>query len=106
MSLVITGSSSGIGKFLADTLAGKGHAVCRIARSAQEGLAIRCDVSNWTEVESAASEVAQKWKSVDGLICCAGVQEPIGPAMEIDPAAWRNALARPSCRERAMRQMA
>ena len=93
MSLVITGSSSGIGKFLADTLAGKGHAVCRIARSAQEGLAIRCDVSNWTEVESAASEVAQKWKSVDGLICCAGVQEPIGPAMEIDPGAWRNALA-------------
>ena len=93
MNLVITGSSTGIGKFLADTLAGNGHTVCRIARSAQEGLAIRCDVSKWNEVESAASRVAKQWKSVDGLICCAGIQEPIGPAMEIDPAAWRNALA-------------
>ena len=93
MNLVITGSSTGIGKFLADTLAGKGHAVCRLARSAQEGFAFRGDVSNWSEMESAASQVAQKWKSVDALICCAGIQEPIGLAMEIDPAAWRNALA-------------
>ena len=75
MNLVITGSSTGIGKFLADTLAGNGHTVCRIARSAQEGLAIRCDVSKWNEVESAASRVAKQWKSVDGLICCAGIQK-------------------------------
>ena len=27
------------------------------------------------------------------LICCAGIQEPIGPAMEIDPLAWRKNLA-------------
>ncbi len=93
MNLVITGSSTGIGKFLADTLAAKGHAVCRLARSAQEGFALRADVSNWNDMVAAANEVAQKWKSVDALICGAGVQEPIGPAMEIDPAAWRNALA-------------
>ena len=132
MNLVITGSSSGIGKFLADTLAGQGHVVGRLARSLQtnfgsaptpspspsgvrspdldtvapprpnplihcqeteRALALRCDVSNWSELVAAASQVAQKWNSVDGLVCCAGVQEPIGPAMEMDPAAWRNALA-------------
>ncbi len=93
MNLVLTGSSGGIGKFLADTLAANGHAVCRLARSAQEGFALRGDVSSWSDMESAANQVAQKWKSVDGLICCAGIQEPIGPAMEIEPAAWRHALA-------------
>ena len=38
-------------------------------------------------------ESRRKWKAVDGLICCAGIQEPIGPAMEMDPAAWRSTLA-------------
>jgi NAD(P)-dependent dehydrogenase (short-subunit alcohol dehydrogenase family) len=93
VNIVLTGSSTGIGKFLADALGSKGHAVCRIARSSQEGFALRADVSNWNDIAAAAREVAQKWKSVDALICCAGVQEPIGPAMEIDPAAWRNALS-------------
>src|SRR5882724_2323211 len=138
MNVAITGSSSGIGKFLADALAAKGHAVCGLARSLQShsitiptpsprpsgervgvrgfdletnapphpgpllhcmedrekaNIAVCCDVSKWSDVELAANQIAQKWKSVDALICCAGIQEPIGPAMEIDPAAWRNALA-------------
>ena len=44
-------------------------------------------------MQRCAEKVAAKWKAVDGLICCAGIQEPIGPAMEIDPAAWRSTLA-------------
>jgi 3-oxoacyl-[acyl-carrier protein] reductase len=93
MNLVITGSSSGIGKFLADALAAKGHALCRLARSPQEGFSFRCDVSDWAALQNCAKSVQQKWQSMDGLICCAALQEPIGPAMEIDPAAWRSALA-------------
>ncbi len=93
VNIVLTGSSTGIGKYLADTLEARGHVVCRLARSAQAGFALRADVSNWNDLAAAASQVAQKWKSVDALICCAGVQEPIGPAMGIDPAAWRHALA-------------
>jgi NAD(P)-dependent dehydrogenase (short-subunit alcohol dehydrogenase family) len=93
MNLAITGSSSGIGKFLADSFSAKGHAVCRIARSSQEDFAIRCDVSKWNEIEASALQISQKWGSVDALICCAGIQEPIGPAMEMDPAAWRSILA-------------
>jgi len=93
MNLVITGSSTGIGKFLADTLEAQGQTVCRLARSTQEGFALRGDVSRWDDMAVAASQIAEKWKSVDALICCAGIQHPIGPAMEIDPAAWHQALA-------------
>jgi 3-oxoacyl-[acyl-carrier protein] reductase len=93
MKIVLTGSSSGIGRFLAETLAGKGHEVCGLARSAPEGTGLRCDVSDWDAVRGCAEKIADRWGAVDALVCCAGMQEPIGPAMEIDPPAWRRNLA-------------
>ena len=93
MNLVLTGASSGIGQFLAGTLAAKGHGVCRLARSPQAGFSFQCDVADWQAVQSCAGKVSAKWTSLDALICCAGIQEPIGPAMEIDPLAWRKNLA-------------
>jgi len=93
MKIVLTGSSSGIGKFLADALAARGHEVCRFARSPQAGFSFQCDVGDWSAVESCAQKISAKWSSLDALICCAGIQEPIGPAMEIDPLAWRKNLA-------------
>jgi len=93
MKIVLTGSSSGIGQFLAQSLADKGHEVCRLARSPQSGFSFQCDVSDWNAVQSCADKVSAKWKSADALICCAGIQEPIGPAMEMDPLAWRKNLA-------------
>ena len=93
MKIAITGSSSGIGQFLAESLAGKGHEVCRLARSPQDGFSFECDVSDWNAVQSCAGKISAKWDSLDALICCAGIQEPIGPAMEIDPLAWRKNLA-------------
>jgi len=93
MKIVLTGSSGGIGRFLAESLAGRGHEVCRLARSPQAGFAFQCDVSDWDAVHACAGKISAKWGSLDALICCAGIQEPIGPAMEIDPAAWRKNLA-------------
>jgi 3-oxoacyl-[acyl-carrier protein] reductase len=93
MNLVITGSSSGIGKFLADSLAAQGHAICRLARSPQDGFSFQCDVSDWPALQNCAQAVAKKWDALDGLVCCAGIQEPIGPAMGLDPLAWRKNLA-------------
>jgi NAD(P)-dependent dehydrogenase (short-subunit alcohol dehydrogenase family) len=93
MNLVITGSSTGIGRFLADALAGEGHAVCRLARSPQQGFARQCDVSDWRELERCAVEVGRQWKSVDALVCCAGSQGPIGPAMQADPEQWQKTVA-------------
>ncbi|MGB7767623.1 MAG: SDR family oxidoreductase [Verrucomicrobiia bacterium] len=93
MKIVLTGSSSGIGRFLADSLANRGHEICRLARSPQEGFSFQCDVSDWNALHNCAEKIAAKWKALDALICCAGIQEPIGPAMEMDPAAWRKNLA-------------
>jgi 3-oxoacyl-[acyl-carrier protein] reductase len=93
MRILITGSSSGIGQFLAGALEQKGHSICRLARSVQPGLAFRCDVSNWTEVQRCATELELKWKGLDALICCAAIQGPIGPAMEADPVEWQRAVA-------------
>ena len=88
MNIVLTGSSSGIGKFLAEHLAARGHAVCRVARSPQAGFSVQCDVSDWNAVQRCAESVAARWTSLDALICCAGAQPPIGPSLNVDPLEW------------------
>lgn len=97
MNLVLTGSSTGIGRALAAHLLSRGHRVWGLARSdqsdfiAQHGGAFgasRCDVADWPAVERAAAEVAAAWPHVDGLIACAGVHGEIGRALSADPAKW------------------
>jgi NAD(P)-dependent dehydrogenase (short-subunit alcohol dehydrogenase family) len=92
MKIVLTGSSSGIGRFLADSLGENGHEICRLARSSQDGFSFPCDVADWNALQNCARKISEAWTSIDALICCAGTQEPIGPAMEIDPHAWRKNL--------------
>jgi 3-oxoacyl-[acyl-carrier protein] reductase len=97
MNLVLTGSSTGIGRALAVHLLAQGHRVWGLARSDQSDFAAqhpgtffasRCDVADWAQVESAASTVAATWSHLDGLVCCAGIQGEIGPAITADPAKW------------------
>jgi 3-oxoacyl-[acyl-carrier protein] reductase len=97
MNLVLTGSSTGIGRALATQLLARGHRVWGLARSDQTDFAAqhpgafffsRCDVSDWTQVQLSAQAVASTWAHVDGLICCAGIQGEIGPAISADPAGW------------------
>lgn len=94
LRLVMTGSSSGIGQVLADRLAMAGHAVWGLSRHAPPAplpANVRhtvCDVSDWSRLEEAARQVAAEWDSVDGLLCCAGVQGAVGPSMTLDPARW------------------
>ncbi len=96
MNLVITGSSSGIGRALTAHLLARGHAVWGLARSDQSDFAAaqpafrfsRCDVADWAQVERAAAAVAAAWPQVDGLVACAGLQGAIGPALTADPAQW------------------
>ena len=97
MNLVLTGSSTGIGRALATQLLARGHRVWGLARSDQTDFAAqhpgafffsRCDVADWTQVQLSAQAVASAWAHVDGLICCAGIQGEIGPAISADPAGW------------------
>lgn len=97
MKVVVTGSSSGIGRALAARLLERGDEVWGLARSAQASpapkasgafRAVRCDVSKWPEVEQAAREAAAAWGMVDALVACAGVQGEIGPIVTADPVRW------------------
>ena len=97
MRLVITGTSSGIGRALTGHLLAQRHHVWGLARSDQSELtakhpgvfrASRCDVANWTQMERAATEIATAWPHADGLITCAGLQGALGPAMTLDPLQW------------------
>lgn len=92
MKIVITGASSGIGRFLAESLSARGDDVCRLSRSRPVAFGFECDVSRWGAVTECAATIAAAWGTVDALICCAGIQEPIGPAMEIEPTQWRKNL--------------
>lgn len=97
MRIVVTGSSSGIGKALVEHLLAKGHEVWGIARSDQSAFArlyqalfhpVGCDVSNWAEVAKVSDEIGQNTQGIDALIACAGTQGAIGPAIEVDPVQW------------------
>ncbi len=97
MNLVLTGSSSGIGRALAERLLANGHQIWGLARSDQSALSnkypanfrsVRCDVSDWSQVMAAAAEIAQQWPSLDALITCAGTQGAIGRAMAVNPTDW------------------
>jgi 3-oxoacyl-[acyl-carrier protein] reductase len=97
MNIVITGSSTGIGRALAERLLAGGHQVWGLARSGQSDFAQKiggafrgtvCDVSDWAQVERAAAEIGAAWKFADGLVSCAGVQGEVGRTVTADPARW------------------
>lgn len=101
MNIVVTGSSTGIGRALALRLMGEDHNVWGLARSDQAGLLAgqngtfhsgRCDMANWGEVSRAFEKIASKWKHVDGLVCCAGSHGEVGPAVRADPARWSSTI--------------
>ena len=87
--IVITGSSSGIGRILAQRLLARGVEVWGLARRPQPDFSSSvCDVSDPASVRTAAGEISRAWPHLDALICCAGVQGAVGPAMSLDPAEW------------------
>jgi len=101
MKILLTGSSTGIGRALAERLLSKGHEVWGLARSAQDDFAAshagrfqasRCDVSQWDQVESVAREIGARWGVLDALICCAGIQGEIHRALEADPQRWSSTV--------------
>jgi 3-oxoacyl-[acyl-carrier protein] reductase len=90
MRIVIIGSGGGIGKELTKNLISSEHEICKIGRSKQDGFSFQCDVSNLESIKTCVKEIEKKWKLVDALICCHGVQSPIGLTINTDPIKWSN----------------
>jgi NAD(P)-dependent dehydrogenase (short-subunit alcohol dehydrogenase family) len=96
MKIVIAGTSSGIGRFLADRLISADHHVWGLARSVMPSVRDKrwrtsiCDLANWDDVSRAANAIAEDhaWGTVDALILCAARQDPIGSTTTLDPLAW------------------
>jgi NAD(P)-dependent dehydrogenase (short-subunit alcohol dehydrogenase family) len=97
MRIVVTGSSTGIGRGLVLRLTAEGHSVWGIARSdqsefekAQHGAfrSTQCDVADWANMAKAAETVGMEWPRLDALVCCAGSQGEVGPAVRANPERW------------------
>jgi len=85
---VVTGSSKGIGetivkKFLKEEIAGVAmlewdenlvrETAARLDLSGKRLLPIRCDVSNWEDVQAAMAKVMEEYKTIDILVNNAGI---------------------------------
>ena len=101
MNLVITGTSTGIGRALAERWLARGDHIWGLARSDQSDFvtrydgsfqATRCDVTEWPQVARAASAIAAAWPHIDALVTCAGLHGAIGRTVTADPSRWSAAI--------------
>ena len=104
MKILLTGSSSGMGRWLAARYGEAGHEVWGVARRDQSDFTAerkslgqsfrssRVDIGRWDQMESLQRELSREWGHLDGLVCCAGMQGPLGPAMKMSAAAWSESL--------------
>jgi 3-oxoacyl-[acyl-carrier protein] reductase len=104
MKILITGTSSGMGCWLAAHYCAAGHEVWGIARRDQSAVvqqrqaegqsfrSTRVDISRWENMETLQRDIGREWGGLDALICCAGIQGPLGPAMTLSSEAWNQSL--------------
>jgi NADP-dependent 3-hydroxy acid dehydrogenase YdfG len=99
--MLITGASSGIGAATARCFAGAGWRLALAARStdrleslaaelggADRALAVRCDVSEWSEQEAMVAAVLDRFGRIDAVFANAGFGAPRG-FLKDSPEHWR-----------------
>ena len=103
---IVTGGGRGLGREMAQRLAGAGAAVALVARSQNEleetealirqaggkALVIRAAVTDATAVEQMARQVERELGAVDLLVNNAGVVNTPCPIWETDPNEWRQVI--------------
>lgn len=90
---IVTGSSRGIGRAIAETLAGLGAKVVVSSRKADaceevaagirkaggEAIVIPCNIARRHEVEALVADTEKQWGKIDVLVCNAAVNPYYGP---------------------------
>jgi 2-deoxy-D-gluconate 3-dehydrogenase len=100
---LITGAARGVGRGIAEVLAGLGARVVVADVDAAEaestaaaiaGKGLLLDVSDCDSVESAVAEVVDEFGSLDILVNNAGVyRDHGGPIVDLEPEVWRRLMA-------------
>jgi 3-oxoacyl-[acyl-carrier protein] reductase len=88
MNIVITGNSQGLGKKVESHLTSKGHTVIGLSRSGT----LKCDVTDYEQVEDCSRYVLDAYEYADALICCAGTLGTLGKISSSNPSDWANVV--------------
>ncbi len=93
---IVTGASSGIGAAVARRLRDEGARVASLdlAETAPDGvLALRCDVSDSSQVNAAVERATAELGPIDVLVCSAGIPGRSLRTVDVTDEEWRRVLA-------------
>ena len=99
---IITGSSKGIGRAIAERMAQHGARVVISSRKADaceavaegiraeggEALVVPCNIGRKEELRALVNRTMAEWGRVDALVCNAAVNPYFGPSLDIPDDAW------------------
>lgn len=89
--IIVTGGSGGIGSVISKFFINEGARVVIFDRekSVIKSGGFYVDVSDYKSVNAGVVSVFRKFKHIDGVVNCAGIQAPIGPFVENDMILWK-----------------